>query len=625
MRRYAGIFTIFVAASLLGAVLVPIFGCAREKTRSSPSARSDDNRASEMDVPGGAQGGGAFAPGSPSSGLRKANSAEGKVKKSPEFGGGYPGAGGVPQQYQQYGAQRLPQPTAPPPATQNPSLYIGSTYSGGSGERDRLEKLITNGVLVDGKRVKLEAFSRDYDQAFPIPTREALTVVADTERTKIIEDGDRTFLQVGLQAMKGEMPRRPPLNIALVLDRSGSMNSENKMEHARNAALDLVNRLRPGDVLSVVAFDDHAELLTTAQRVTAETKEKARQRIKSLTPGSGTNIYAGLQLGYQEARKNAARPGGVSLVLLLSDGEVTAGVSDPARFQSLAAAHVEEDIQTTSVGVGVAFNEDLMLSIAREGKGNYHFLRDGADTTKVFAKELDELTHIVAKAVRLRIRLADGVGLVRVLGAQTLDAAQTRAVKADERRIDRRIADELGIRQDRQKVKEEPGIKMVIPHFYRGDSHIVMLEIQVPKGRGTRKLADVSVKYKDLVRKTNRETVAVSRITYTPRRSEMIASLNRSVKKNLLGFQTGEALARAGNLLGQGQVAEAMRCIDERMAVLGVAAQQWNDRDLDRDGRLLARYKIVVAQLNRNPQLARADLGEYLQKSLTYSGYQRTR
>ncbi len=516
--------------------------------------------------------------------------------------------------------------SALPPAAPDPSLYIRNTYLGGGGERDRLEKLIESGVLVDGKRVKLEAFSRTYAQTFPIPTNEALSVSAATERGRIIEQGDRTFLQVGLQAARGEAARRPALNIALVIDCSGSMAGENKLEYAKQAALALVDRLRAGDVLSLVTFDNSARVLAPARAVTPTVKARLRNVITSLTAGSGTNIFDGLALGHREAARNADRENGVNLVLLLSDGQVTAGVRDPARFGALAAQSADRDVQTTTVGMGIAFNEDLMLGIARAGRGNYHFLKTGADTRTVFAKELDDLTQIVAKAVRLRIRLAPGVGLVRVLGADVLSAGETRQVKADEQTIDRRIADELGIRADRQNQKEEPGIKLLIPHFSRGDSHVVLLEVAVPPGRGERKMADVFLKYKDLVRRANRETQTAAVITYTPDRADMIASLNRGVKKNLLGFQTGEALVRAGALIGQNRPADALRALDERMVVLGVAAREWNDRDLDHDGQLLSRYKLVVAELGRNRQVARADdLGAYLQKSLTYGGYQRTR
>jgi Ca-activated chloride channel family protein len=400
------------------------------------------------------------------------------------------------------------------------------------------------------------------------------------------------------------------------------MADEGKLEYAKTAALALIDRLAPGDILSLVTFDDVVQTLLPAQRV--RDRERFKRAIEALTPGSGTNIYDGLRQGYAEARKNA---GGdrVSRVLLLSDGEVTAGVSDPLAFQRLAASHVEQGIQTTSVGMGVAFNEDLMLSIAQEGKGNYHFIKNGSDTQTVFASELDELTHVVARAVRLRIVLGEGVGFVRALGAQKLDEAETRKVKAEEKRIDRKVYEELGITPNRQRQKEEPGIKLLIPNFYRGDSHVVMLEVELSRGQGARKVADVFLKYKDLVTRSNREARAAAVIQYTPDRAEMIASINRSVKKNLLGFQTGEALNEAAALVEQGRIADAVRKIDERMVVLGLAAREWRDTDLEKDGRLLDRYKTVLAQLQRSPQLAQGEFGDYLRKSLTYAGYKMTR
>lgn len=513
-------------------------------------------------------------------------------------------------------------PIQPTQAQLNPNMYISNTYMGGSGMKDRLEKLISEGVMVEGKRVKLEAFSRHYAQAFPIPTTTALNLSADTERSKIIQDGDKTFLQVGIQAIQGELPRRPPLNIALVMDRSGSMADENKMEFAKQAAAQLVDKLSGNDVFALVAFDNAAQVLLPAQKVS--NKAHVKNVIAHLAPGGGTNIYDGLQLGYQEAQKHAARDG-VNLVILLSDGQVTAGVTDPARFQQLVSAQVDRDIQTTSVGLGVQFNEDLMLSIARDGKGNYHFIKDGADTQKVFAKELDELTHIVAKALKLRIQLADGVGLVRVLGATQLSEEQVKQVKTEEKKIDRKVYEELGIPQNRQKDKDEPGIKVLIPNFYRGDSHVVMLEVSIPKGSGTRKVADVFLKYKDLVFKRNREAKVTVSVDYVPDRDAMIASINKNVKKNLLGFQTGEALIEAAALLERGRIADAVKKIDERMVVLGKAAQLWRDKDLDRDGKLLDRYKTVIAQLNTAPHLASGEFGQYLKKSLTYAGYQMTR
>lgn len=502
----------------------------------------------------------------------------------------------------------------------NPDIYIQNEYIGGAGSRDRIEKLIASGVMVDGKQVKLDSFSRTYQQTFPIPSGCALGIVAETERAKIVQEGDHTFLQVGLQATQSERPQRPPLNVALVIDRSGSMSEDEKLANARRAALKLVSELRPEDTFALIAFDDRAQTLIPAQR--ALNRHKIEAAISALKPGGGTNIFAGLTLGYREVAKHT-RPEGVNRVILLSDGEVTAGIKDPQAFHRLVASEVESDIQTTSVGLGLEFNEQLMLAIATDGRGNYHFIKNGADTQSVFARELDELSHVVAKAVRLRINLAPGIGLVRVLGAKTLDANEAGAAKAEERRIDARVAEELGITSDRQHEKDEPGIKLLIPDFYRGDNHIVMLELSVPPGVGKRRVADVFLKYKDLTTSRNCRQKTMAEIEYTPNRAEMIASVRRSVKKNLLGLQTGEALSDAGRLIAAGDIAEAIKRVDERMVVLGVAAKAWNDRDLDHDGALLSRYKTVIAGMGRQP--AQAELGQYLSRSLTYAGYKLTR
>ncbi len=531
--------------------------------------------------------------------------------------------------------------TPKPQAVYNPNMYVADTYIGGNGEKDRLEKLIQAGVLVDGQRVKLEAFTHDYAQAFPIPQQTALSVAADGVQSKIIQSGAHTYLQIGLQATKGELPRRPPLNLALVIDRSGSMADEHKLEYAKAAATQLVNSLTPADTFTLVAFDDTANLLVPAQHVA--NKAHIRNLIAGLSPGGGTNIYDGLSKAYSQVNKNALLDG-INRVILLSDGQVTAGVQDREQFHHLAALEADRDVQTSAVGVGVEFNEDLMLSLARDGKGNYHFLKDGADTQQVFARELNELTHVVAKNVKLRIQLAPGVGLIRVLGAQTLDAQQTAQVKQEEKKIDLKVSEELGIAPNRQNAPEEPGIKMLIPAIYRGDSHIVMLEIKAPAQpqtaanpqntakdtsmvtpAGVCKLADVFVKYKDLVHPANREARATATVAYTPSKDEMIYSVNRGVKKNLLGFQTGEALTQAAQAIEQGRVSEAIQKVEERRNVVSIAAQQWQDGDLARDGKLLERYKAVLSQLSVHQQLAQGDFGQYLRRSLAYNGYKMTR
>jgi hypothetical protein len=113
-------------------------------------------------------------------------------------------------------------------------------------------------------------------------------------------------------------------------------------------------------------------------------------------------------------------------------------------------------------------------------------------------------------------------------------------------------------------------------------------------------------------------------IGYTAQKADMVASIQRPVKKNLLGFQTGETLLTAAQLIDAGRTAEAAKAINEQMTLLGVAAKEWDDRDLHREGQLMAKYFDVLRELGTR-NVAYNEIGQYLSKSLSYSGYRMTR
>jgi Mg-chelatase subunit ChlD len=493
--------------------------------------------------------------------------------------------------------------------------YLSNSYSGGSGARDRVAALVDGGVLLNGETVKLEALTAQYHQPVAVPTGRAVALFVGTEHTLIERGGGVTHLEVGIQATNLELPKRPPLVLALALDISGSMEEEGKLRHALMAAKQLVGKLAPDDRLAIITYSDQA--YTRLPMGPVGDGADALNVLDNLRAGGRTNLHAGLALAHLRANSGVL-DGAVRRVLLLSDGEPTAGNTQPAAIREIAHSGFKDGVETSTLGVGLGFNGELMMGIASEGQGNYHFVGDAAAIDGVLTKELDELTHVVAQALRLTIQVDESVEILEVLGAEVLNTAKAQRVRATEQHLDQRLAEELGIASDREEEPDE-GLKLLIPNFHLGAHHVVLLRLRVPPGTEPQRVARVELRGKDLLAETNISEEVVATVGRASDRAAMIRSLDKSVKKNLLGFRAGQALVGAGRALEMGWPHQAIRLLDDQVALLTVAGEKWRDPDLTRDAVLLGRYKTVVeAQaFGGLPGEAR----RYLSMSMGYNGY----
>jgi Ca-activated chloride channel family protein len=206
--------------------------------------------------------------------------------------------------------------------------------------------------------------------------------------------------------------RRTPLNLAVVLDRSGSMSGA-KIEKARQAAIGLVNLLAPDDVFSMVTYDDKVNVLVSAQHV--EDKESLRERISRIQPGGSTALYSGVQTGADQLREylSAKR---INRVLLLSDGLANVGPSSTDDLRQLGRRLSREGIAVTTIGVGDDYNEDLMAGLAEASDANYYYVKDTEKLPGIFARELGELLAVAARDVRIEIVCPDGVRPIGFIG-----------------------------------------------------------------------------------------------------------------------------------------------------------------------------------------------------------------
>jgi Ca-activated chloride channel homolog len=228
--------------------------------------------------------------------------------------------------------------------------------------------------------------------------------------------GCEAVLQVGFStAWANDRRELRPINLALVIDKSGSMADADKMSRVKSALLAMVSRLRDADTLSIVVFDTEAQTLLPAQRVT--NRELINQSIRSIEPGGSTNIHAGLMLGYQEARKNY-RKGATNRVILLTDGIANRGETNPEKIANDSLRFNDEGIDLATIGVGLDLNDGLLRQLAQSGRGLFHFVADATDIEKVFIDELQSLISPVAYEPNLEIDYDPGLELTQIYGYQ---------------------------------------------------------------------------------------------------------------------------------------------------------------------------------------------------------------
>jgi Ca-activated chloride channel family protein len=211
--------------------------------------------------------------------------------------------------------------------------------------------------------------------------------------------------------------QRPPLNLALVIDRSGSMSG--RIEHAQAAALGIVNRLDAQDRVSLVQYDDSANTVVESIATDAAGKERLRKAIHAIALGGGTNLHRGLELGRDEVQREL-KQAQVSRVILLSDGQANSGVTDPQQIAGTARNAANHGVRITAVGIGEDYNEDLMEAIAEAGRGQYHYVKVASDLERVIAGELSGIQSTVATNVELHLKApCAGVKIAEVLGYES--------------------------------------------------------------------------------------------------------------------------------------------------------------------------------------------------------------
>lgn len=273
------------------------------------------------------------------------------------------------------------------------------------------------------------------------------------------------YLVIRVTAPQVESPLRQPVDVAVVMDTSGSMSGRGKMEYARLAAREMVEQLGYEDRFALVTFSDRANTPWPARSVSS--RHEIFETIASIRAGGGTNMYEGLTAGFDALGQGD--PNRVRRLVLLSDGHANIGLKDPASLSGLVARGSESGIGTSTVGLGLDYNEDLLATMADAGGGDYTFVDHPSTLSHIFSEELDGMTRAVARGTTLHVELEPGVVARDVFGY---------------------AVDDLSRRS----------FELFFGDLHAGQTRKAVLRLDVPAGTGDHvELAEVSLRYQDLV------------------------------------------------------------------------------------------------------------------------------
>jgi Ca-activated chloride channel family protein len=275
-----------------------------------------------------------------------------------------------------------------------------------------------------------------------------------------VESDHRLHAMLELTAPKSKETDRRPLHIALVIDRSGSMAGA-KLDYTKAASRYLIEKMSPTDLVALIAYDSEVTLLAPLEKID---KPHLAAALSSIFARASTNLSGGWLKGLEELGR--APQGGISKVLLLSDGLANEGITDPDALVQMAREAAHSGSGTTTIGFGADFDEKLLTDMAEAGRGNSYYVASPEDAPGVFAQEFEGLVELVAQNVSVEIRPREEVEV-------------------------------LGILNDYPAARVPGGVQLQLGDAYSEESRRVVLELHIPElaGLGLTKVADVVLRY----------------------------------------------------------------------------------------------------------------------------------
>ena len=318
-------------------------------------------------------------------------------------------------------------PTPPPYRAPSPTPYDGVTFQNPGvnpsidPSQDRVStfgldvdtasytvarRYINDGNLPDPASVRVEEYVNFFDQGYAAPQNGTFAIYCDGGPSPFLNE-DEVLLRIGIKARDVTRRERPDASLTFVIDISGSMARENRLDLVKQALTLLVGKLRPNDSVGIVVFGSDARVALPP--TSAGHPGQILDAINSLQPEGSTNTEAGLRLGYGMAH-DQFREGGINRVVLASDGVANVGATDAESILARVRVDAQPEIQLVTVGFGMGnYNDALMEGLADQGNGFYAYVDTIEEAQRLFIEDLTGTLDTVALDAKVQVEFNPAV------------------------------------------------------------------------------------------------------------------------------------------------------------------------------------------------------------------------
>jgi len=518
-------------------------------------------------------------------------SARGRARTDAAFAGpltqrsaqGYGAAASAPASARGAGlparARRRPTP-AEPARGGGRTLWISNDDSRSVASCQRMEQIALGGTQAKPEELRPHECVNMASLELPSPRRRralGITPLAlRTSQTAGVKAGEEILLGVGLRSRRKTRRSRQRRVLTVVLDRSGSMWNGDAMELAHLGIHLLLQRLRRGDVLSLVGFDDRAEVHLDGWRYRAADLDRVRKVVSAMDPRGSTDLWAGLERGYELAREHFVA-GAQNRVILITDAAANVGETEIRAVAAATRWHHGQGARLVGVGLGANYNDAMLDALTDAGRGASLFVGDRAGARRIFGAELDSTLELAAEDVQVALRLPAGLQVERFFGEQ-----------ASTRRSD-------------------------VQGFSVGanQSSMILQSLRVGSPKALREPLELRWAWTDS--RTGRRHRGHRKTTL----ARLLRKRSEAVDKAELMWRWGDAFRQAATALERNDRAAAVHACDAALERIGSASRRRRDAQLTRAHGLLLRYRGRIAGPDAPPaQNTRVATGRSLSDSL---------